>query len=116
MTDLKSSIVSEVFHNPNKPLEDTIVKVLESIGGLSNFISVNDKILIKPNFNTVDPFPASTDPDFLYSIIKLIRKYTSDIQLIESSTLKANTKSIFETLMGDRLDEFKIPIIKKFRI
>ena len=117
MTDFKSSVVSKISHKSNEPLEDTIVKVLEPIGGLSNFISVKDTILIKPNFNTGDPFPASTDPDFLISVIKLITKYTSDIQLIESSTLRANTRKIIETLMEDRLDEFKIPIIteKEFK-
>ncbi|MFX0088212.1 MAG: DUF362 domain-containing protein, partial [Candidatus Hodarchaeota archaeon] len=117
MTDLKSSIVSEIFYHPVEPLEDTLTRVLEPLGGLSNFISVNDKVLIKPNFNTGDPFPASTDPDFLYAIVKLISKFTSDIQLIESSTLRANTKKIIEVLMADRLNEFRIPIIteKEFK-
>jgi uncharacterized protein (DUF362 family) len=117
MTDLKSSIVSEIYHNPDEPLEDAITRVLQPIGGLSNFISVNDIVLIKPNFNTGDPFPASSDPDFLFSIIKLISKHTSNIRLIESSTLRANTKKIIEALMGDRLKEFNIPIIteKEFK-
>ena len=106
-----NSLVSEIDHTPNEPLENSINRVLDPLGGLSNFISKNDSVLVKPNFNTGDPFPASTDSEFLYRVLKMIKQYSSQVQLIESSTLRANTKRIIENSMKDKLDELKIPLI-----
>lgn len=92
-------------------LEESIIKVLEPLGGLSRYISKNDTVLLKPNFNTGDPFPASTDPDFLVAVIKLAAQYSSEIKIVESSTIRANTRNIFKNLMTDKLSDFDIPII-----
>ena len=41
----------------------------------------------------------------------MIKQYSSQVQLIESSTLRAHTKRIIENSMKDKLDELKIPLI-----
>ena len=45
-------------------------KAVELAGGM-DFIQPGHTILIKPNVNTGDPYPASTNPEVLYEIIKL---------------------------------------------
>ncbi len=42
-----------------------ITRALDGLGGLKAFVKPGEKVLIKPNFNTADPFPASSDPDFV---------------------------------------------------
>jgi len=37
-----------------------------------NFIKSGQTVLIKPNVNTGDPYPASTNPEVLYEVIKLV--------------------------------------------
>ncbi|MHA2305779.1 MAG: DUF362 domain-containing protein [Candidatus Hodarchaeales archaeon] len=113
----KHSKVSSITTSADESLEESIIRVMEPLGGLSRYISKDDTILLKPNFNTGDPFPASTDPDFLLAIVNLVIRYSSEIKIVESSTLRANTRNIFKKLMTDRLNKYDIPIIteKEFK-
>jgi uncharacterized protein (DUF362 family) len=44
--------------------------------------------MIKPNYNSDDPFPASSDPEFVKSVVNLLYKHgVSKISIIESSGL-----------------------------
>ncbi len=110
-------IHTSIINSKDGSLEESILKVLEPFGGLSRYISKTDTVLLKPNFNTGDPFPASTAPDFLVTIVNLVVKYSSDIKIIESSTIRANTRNIFKNIMKDKLSDFDIPIIteKEFK-
>ncbi|MHA2246965.1 MAG: DUF362 domain-containing protein [Candidatus Hodarchaeales archaeon] len=115
--EIRDSEVTNIVHPSGGSLTESIVKVLEPLGGLSNFVSKEDDIILKPNFNTGDPFPASTDPDFLISVLKLILKQTSKVQIVESSTIRANTKEIIENKLGEELSQLDIPVIteKEFK-
>jgi len=46
-------------------------KAVELAGGM-DFIKSGQTVLIKPNVNTGDPHPGSTNPEVLYEIIKLV--------------------------------------------
>ena len=46
-------------------------KAVELAGGM-NFIESGQTVLIKPNVNRGDPYPASTNPEVLYEVIKLV--------------------------------------------
>ena len=94
-----------------EPIEDTIRTALQFHGGLKKFISEGDQVLLKPNFNTGDPFPASTDPDFLYTIAKLVLELTPNVSIIESSMFRLKTEDVINKIMGDRLNKLKIPLI-----
>jgi uncharacterized protein (DUF362 family) len=48
-------------------------KAIELAGGLG-FINKGSTVLIKPNLNTGDPHPASTNPEVVYEVINLIKK------------------------------------------
>jgi len=50
-----------------------VAKAIELAGGLG-FIKKGSTVLIKPNINTGDPHPASTNPEVVYEIINLVKK------------------------------------------
>lgn len=100
--------LSKVKFNGN--LRDTILKAVNLIGGFEQFIKKGDVVLIKPNFNTADPFPASTDFEFLKAIIELVYERKPKLVMVgESSTMTLNTKKIMEKLGVFRLLELNPP-------
>ncbi len=85
-------------------LEKSIENVLEPLGGISQFISKGDRVLLKPNFNTADPPPASTDIHFLRAITQQVLTCNpTSITIGESSTIITNTKKVFEDKGTDEL-------------
>lgn len=60
-------IIKQFSHN----LRETILSAVEELGGFKRFIIHGDRVLLKPNFNTADQFPASTDFEFLKTIVEL---------------------------------------------
>ena len=50
-----------------------VAKSIELAGGLG-FIKKGSTVLIKPNINTGDPHPASTNPEVVYEVINLVKK------------------------------------------
>jgi len=89
--------VSKVEFNGN--LRESIVKAVSLIGGFERFIQKGDVVLVKPNFNTADSFPASTDFEFLKEVVKLIYEREPKLVMVgESSTMSFNTKKIMEKL------------------
>ncbi len=53
----------------NGDLKETILKALEPLGGIQNFVRKGEVVLLKPNFNTADPLPAATDYEFLKAVV-----------------------------------------------
>jgi uncharacterized protein (DUF362 family) len=95
----------------NDSLANVIEKALQSLGGLNKFISEGDRVLLKPNFNTGDPFPASTDPDFLLTVVKMVLKFTPNVSIIESSMIRLKTENVIKDIMGDSLEKLEVPLI-----
>jgi len=77
-------------------LEQDIEKLIQPIiGSISDLIKPTDRVLLKPNFNTADSFPASTDIDFLEAIINIIKKANpKEIIVGESCTYFLNTEKV----------------------
>ena len=50
-----------------------VEKCLRLLGGLDKAIRAGDKVLVKPNFNSPDPFPGSTDLGFLRAVLELLK-------------------------------------------
>ncbi|MFW9779744.1 MAG: DUF362 domain-containing protein [Candidatus Heimdallarchaeota archaeon] len=107
---LPDPLVSEVLHTQHS-LRTTILSCLDPLGGLTNFIKPRDHVLVKPNFNTADPFPASTDLDFFITILMLLKEITSDVTVIESSTLKVDTRKLITSRMNGKLEELDVPLV-----
>lgn len=82
--------------NSSSNLKSDIQKLIQPIiGDISNFIKQTDRILLKPNFNTADPYPASTDMDFLSAIIEIFQEAKpKEIIVGESCTYFLNTEKV----------------------
>jgi uncharacterized protein (DUF362 family) len=53
-------------------LKADILKAVSLIGGFNKVIDKADQVLLKPNYNTADPPPASSDPEFLRAMVELL--------------------------------------------
>jgi uncharacterized protein (DUF362 family) len=93
-----------------KELKETILKAVEPIGGFKQYVSTGDTVLLKPNFNTADPFPASTDLEFLKAVVELAYDYGTKLVMIgDSSTMSLNTRKVMEQLNVFSLLDMKTP-------
>lgn len=93
-----------------KSLKSTIEKAVEPLGGFKKFIKTGDVVFLKPNFNTADPFPASTDINFLKIVTQLVYNCGAKLVMIgESSTVTMNTRKIMEKLGVFELLEMEKP-------
>ena len=91
-----------------KNLKKAISKTVDEVGGFKKIIKKGDVVLLKPNFNTADPFPASTDFDFLKAVVELVYKCCpKSVILGDSSTLSLNTREIMEKLRVFELEEME---------
>jgi len=68
-------------------LKATILEVVNELGGFGQFLKPGEKVLVKPNFNTADPPPASSDPEFLAAFVDLLHENgAAAVTIGESST------------------------------
>jgi uncharacterized protein (DUF362 family) len=78
-------------------LNTSITQAVNQLGGFNQLISQGDVVFLKPNFNTADPFPASTDLEFLKSVTQLVYQAGAKLVMIgDSSTVTLNTRKVFE--------------------
>jgi uncharacterized protein (DUF362 family) len=87
-------IVTKIKSSPD--LKSDIQKLIQPIiGNISDFIKSTDRILLKPNFNTADPFPGSTALDFLQAVIEIFNEAKpKEIIVGESCTYFLNTEKV----------------------
>jgi len=89
-----------------KNLKKAILEAVNEIGGFRKIIKKGDVVLLKPNFNTAYPYPASTDLEFLKAVVELIYQYEpKSVMLGDSSTLSSNTRRVMEELKIFDLEE-----------
>ncbi|OGZ33648.1 MAG: hypothetical protein A2Y98_01810 [Candidatus Portnoybacteria bacterium RBG_19FT_COMBO_36_7] len=94
---LKKTMVSKIKFEGN--LKEAVEKAVGQIGGFSSFIKSGDKVLLKPNFNTADPYPASSDPEFLKTVARLVYQAgASEVFIGDSCTMALNTCRVMEKL------------------
>jgi len=81
-------------------LKKSVKKAVQLIGGFEKTISLGDKVIVKPNFNSDDPFPASSDPEFIKVVVSLLYEAgASKVVIIESSGLPwLPTKRVIERI------------------
>lgn len=93
-----------------KNLKEAILEAVEELGGFKKFIKKGDVVLLKPNFNTADPFPASTDFEFLKCVVEIVYDYDpKSVILGDSSTVSTNTRRIMEELKIFDLEKMERP-------
>lgn len=63
----------------------SVSKSLDLIGGVSKLAGPGDTIMVKPNFNSPDPPPGSTDIAFLKAVLELLLQTGAKVVVGESS-------------------------------
>lgn len=66
-------------------VRQSIDQALAALGSLTDAISRGDTVLVKPNFNSDDPPPASTDLPFLRAIVEVLLGLGARVTIGESS-------------------------------
>jgi uncharacterized protein (DUF362 family) len=78
-------------------LKSDVLKAVDLIGGFNMMIKKGDQVLLKPNFNSADPPPASSDPRFLKAIIELLYEHgAGKVILGESSWQGLSTRKALQ--------------------
>jgi uncharacterized protein (DUF362 family) len=79
-------------------LKDSIKKAVDSIGGWSRLDLKGKRVLLKPNYNSADDYPASSDPEFVKAVIELVYENGADKVIVgESSMMTLNTTSTLKS-------------------
>lgn len=80
-------------------MRDAVIRAVDEIGGFRKFIKTGDVVLLKPNFNTADPFPASTDFEFLKIMVDMVYDEGAKLVIVgDSCTMTQNTRKVMEKL------------------
>jgi len=66
-------------------LKASVTKAVELIGGLGKVISPGDRVMVKPNFNSPDLYPGSSDLDFLKAVVQILIEAGAKVVVGESS-------------------------------
>jgi uncharacterized protein (DUF362 family) len=62
-----------------------IERAIALLGSLEQVIDRGDRVLLKPNFNSQDPYPGSTDLAFLRGVVELLLEVGAKVTIGESS-------------------------------
>lgn len=92
-------------------LRKGILNSVDLMGGFSRIIEKGDDVLVKPNYNSADPPPASTSPDFLVALVGLLYEHgagkvvvgESSMQTLSTRRVMTKTGTI-ETLKSSRAE------------
>ena len=57
-----------------RDVKAAVQEAVELIGGARRALKPTDRVLLKANFNSDDPYPASTDLGFLAAVVELLRE------------------------------------------
>lgn len=90
-------LLSKVASSSSGDLKQDILHCVDLIGGFSKIIEKGDEVLLKPNYNSADAPPASTDPDFLNAVVGLLFEHGAGRVIVgESSMQTTSTRKIME--------------------
>lgn len=81
----------------SEDIKSTVLNAVEGVGGFRAFVRTGDVVYVKPNFNTADPAPASTEIGFLKAVVELAYDHgAKSVVIPESSTITLNTRKVLE--------------------
>jgi len=89
------ALVSKIKFNGD--VKKSVTCAVEAIGGLGLLVTSGETVLVKPNFNTADPLPGSSDPQFVKAVIELLWEHgAGKVVLGESSMFALSTREVME--------------------
>lgn len=87
-------------------LADDVRRLVDQLGGIEKFVGAGDKVLLKPNFNTSDPFPGSSDIAFIAAVADLCREAgAAEVVVGDSCTYFLKTEKVMKECGACRLSE-----------
>ena len=95
-------------------IKTDVQKAVDLIGGFGKSIHAQDRILIKPNYNSDDPPPGSTALDFLGAVIDLLREhgYTKITVAEGCGRPWVPTQKVFDNIgLSAKMAEMEAPLI-----
>jgi uncharacterized protein (DUF362 family) len=88
------ALVSKVAYEGN--LKESIELSVSLIGGIKKLVKNGDTVLLKPNYNTADPFPGSSDPEFLRAIIGMLYDAGAGKVILAERTAFLHSRKVLE--------------------
>lgn len=100
MTEVVKMKIERPFtEQSSEVLAEFIKETIVRLGGVEKFVAPGDVVLLKPNFNTADPYPASTDLNFLRAATDIVYGAGAKLVIIgDSCTMTMNTRKVMEKL------------------
>jgi len=87
-------LVSKVLSSEDP--RQSIIRALELIGGIGKLVEKGDTVLLKPNYNTADLYPGSSDPSFIGAVIDLLRQAGAEKVIIGERTAFLHNRKVLE--------------------
>jgi uncharacterized protein (DUF362 family) len=87
-------LVSKVAYEGN--LRESIELSVSLIGGIQKLVKKGDTVLLKPNYNTADPFPGSSDPMFIKAIIEMLYEAGAAKVILAERTAFLHSRRVLE--------------------
>jgi uncharacterized protein (DUF362 family) len=81
---------------PSPALVAQVHRAVELAGGFARVVRPGDTVLVKPNFNSGDPPPNSSDVPFLVALIRLLRDHGAGRVILGESSRHPPTSTRFE--------------------
>ena len=96
-----------------KNLKESILKAVDLIGGFNKVIEKDDEVLLKPNYNSSDPPPASTEPEFVKAVTELLYEYGAGKVILGESSMETRTtrKVMGKTGTLDKMKDTKAELV-----
>jgi len=88
------SLVSKVACERN--LKESIELSVSLIGGIKKLVKKGDIILLKPNYNTADPYPGSSDPEFIKAVIGMLYEAGAGKVILGERTAFLHSRRVLE--------------------
>jgi uncharacterized protein (DUF362 family) len=79
------ALVSKVQSTHN--LKQDIATAVSAIGGFGKVVAPGSTVLVKPNFNTTAPPPAASDPQFVATLVELLREHGAGSVVVGESSM-----------------------------
>jgi len=87
-------LVSKVAYEGN--LKKSIKLSVSLIGGIKKLVKKGDIILLKPNYNTADPYPGSSDPEFIKAVIDILYEAGAGKVILGERTAFLHSRKVLE--------------------
>lgn len=81
-------------------MKEDILKSVNLMGGFSKAVQKGDRVLLKPNYNSSDPPPASTEPEFLKALVELLFENGAAEVIVGESSMEGTSTHRVMTRTG----------------